>query len=78
MRGTPEYLAPELLEIFIDTKIQNKEGKFNPMKTDIYSLGIIIFELLLGKARVANLINSRFIFLLILILVYNQNYLIKN
>ena len=35
---------------------------FNPMKTDIYSLGIIIFELLLGEDPVKKLINERFLF----------------
>ncbi len=73
--GTPNYLAPELWELYNTDK---KEGVFNPMKTDVYSLGIIIFELLLGKDPVKKLINSRLFFLLILILVINKNYLMKN
>ena len=57
--GTLSYLAPELWDLYNANK---KEGVFNPMKTDVYSLGIIIFELLLGKDPVKKLINSRFLF----------------
>ena len=52
--GTPNYLAPELWDLYNANK---KEGVFNPMKADIYSLGIIILELLLGKDPVKNLIK---------------------
>ncbi len=76
LRGTLDYLAPELWDLYTTNR---QEGVFNPMKTDIYSLGIIIFELLLGKGPVQNLNKSRFLFFnTILILVINKSHLIKN
>ena len=43
--GTPLYFSPELFKIF-----QNKvpSRNFNPIKVDMYSLGIIIVEIILG------------------------------
>lgn len=46
LRGTPKYFSPELFQGFSGT---TAEIKYNPMKADIYSLGIIVIELLLGK-----------------------------
>ena len=45
LRGTPYYLSPELWQILIS---RAKTGRYNPQQADIYSLGIITLELLLG------------------------------
>ena len=46
LRGTPYYLAPELWKIYNKSK---DKTKYNPKATDVYALGIIILELLLGE-----------------------------
>ena len=45
LRGTPKYFAPELWKIW---KKKLPIGNYNPEKVDVYALGIIILELLLG------------------------------
>ena len=45
MRGTPFYFSPELWDIF---NTRANFGRYNPLAADIYSLGIICIELLLG------------------------------
>ena len=40
------YLAPELRKILDEKKLS---GNYDPLATDIFSLGIIILELLLPK-----------------------------
>ena len=43
-RGTLQYMAPELL----DQAVCTTKG-YNPEQTDIFSLGIILFSMLMGK-----------------------------
>jgi len=44
-RGTPKsYMAPE-----IDEVKRNKEHSYDAMKSDIFSLGVIMFALVLGR-----------------------------
>lgn len=42
-RGTQSYMAPEILRT-----IKNKNERYNPEQTDIFSLGIIMFTMLVG------------------------------
>ena len=46
MKGTINFLPPELLYCFQTQKV---EGKFYPVKIDIFALGIILINLILGK-----------------------------
>ena len=45
IRGTPFYFSPEVFKIFNERMI---EGNYNPYSNDVYDLGIICLELLLG------------------------------
>ena len=56
MRGTPFYFSPEVWDIFIT---RANFGRYNPLAADIYSLGIICIELLLGQWFVSKLSMAR-------------------
>ena len=45
IRGTPLYFSPEVFNIFNERMI---EGNYNPFANDVYDIGIICLELLLG------------------------------
>ena len=59
VKGTPNYFAPELYKIWKEKSINRS---FNPMKADMYSLGIITLRLLLGQESLNNLIAYRLLF----------------
>ena len=42
--GTDKYMAPEVLNL----KQRKSKSSYNPEKVDIFSLGVILFSLLLG------------------------------
>ena len=46
--GTPNYMSPELK---YDNQTNQETTHIEPYKSDIYSLGLIILELLLGKTK---------------------------
>ena len=48
MRGTPLYMAPELKELLN----RRSHGKYNPLAADIYSIGLILLEMLLGQSAI--------------------------
>ena len=41
IRGTPNYLSPELWKIY-SKKLE--KGHFNPLKADVYALGIVLLQ----------------------------------
>ena len=55
MKGTINFLPPELLYCFQTQKV---EGKFYPVKIDIFALGIILINLILGKNIVKKIFHN--------------------
>lgn len=56
LRGTPFYLSPELWNILNQ---RENYGNYNPFATDIYAIGMVILELLLGKNSIFKLTAAR-------------------
>ena len=46
MKGTPFYFSPELMAIY---KKSLDEGNYNPIAADVFALGLICLELLIGS-----------------------------
>lgn len=44
MQGTVAFLAPELIESIWNKKM----GKYNPFKSDVFSLGLVILNYITG------------------------------
>ena len=45
LRGTPYYFAPEVADAY---NSRSTFSKYNPLSVDIYALGIVCLEFLLG------------------------------
>jgi hypothetical protein len=52
--GTSKYMAPEMISFVI-----NEKGEFNPTKADVYSFGIMCFEILTGQSAFGEIKNWR-------------------
>ena len=59
MRGTPFYWPPEIIISIWFNWYTQLNGKFNPIKVDMYCLGLIALELLLGSKEINQLTLNR-------------------
>lgn len=48
VKGTPSMMAPEL-KAFYDQRCFSIKSTYNPFKTDIYSLGLVFLQVLVGQ-----------------------------
>lgn len=58
LKGTPDYFAPELWNIL---NKKEKFAKYDPKAADIYALGIICIELIIGETLINKLKAERYI-----------------